>query len=127
MSVTIYMYKLCIDSKKTGVIYLLPVYSMLQVLSLTLKGHVLFSFHCSPVSTFDHKGSDITDRVTLNLYIPPWYNWNSVVESRDKRHNLDLDLNLHMAIMFPVIFDISILVYFNIVFLDFIFLCYGWI
>jgi hypothetical protein len=57
-----------------------------------------------------NKGSDITDRVTLNLYIPPWYNWNSVVESCDKRHNLDLDLNLHMTIMFPVIFDISILV-----------------
>jgi hypothetical protein len=28
-------------------------------------------------------------------------------------------------IMFPVIFDISILVHFNIVFLDFIFFCYG--
>jgi hypothetical protein len=38
---------------------------------------------------------------------------------------LDLDLNLHMTIIiFPVIFDISILVYFNIVFLDFIFLYY---
>ena len=113
MSVTIYRHKLCIYNKKTGVIYRRPVYFMLQVIKLTLKGNILFSFHCSPVSTFDHKGSDTIDRVTLNLHIPPWYNWISV-ESCDTRHNLDPDLNLHMAIMFPVILDISILVYFNI-------------
>ena len=71
MRVTIYRYKLCIYYKKTGGIYRRPVYSMLQVIRLTLKGNVLFSFHCSPVSTFDHKGSDTIDRVTLNLHIPP--------------------------------------------------------
>jgi hypothetical protein len=43
---------------------------MLQVIRLTLKGNILFSFHCSPVSTFDHKGPDTIDRVNLNLHIP---------------------------------------------------------